>query len=73
MEIDQNDELGIQMIMEETFSAERLQHEKEHEKVLEHISGIIENNKKPIARQYWSYLHRIKLKWANYKRKKRFN
>ncbi|MCL9805113.1 glycosyltransferase family 10 [Flavobacterium amniphilum] len=69
IEIDQNDELGIQMIMESTFSPDRLQHEEEHEKVLEHLSQVIENNKKPVAQQYWSYVHRLKIKWASYKRK----
>ena len=62
IEIDNNDELAIKMLMEPTFSTYKLPHEEEHQRVLDILCGIIESDKKPIAKQFWIHLHKFKLK-----------
>lgn len=68
LEIDQNDEIAIDMLMEPTFSSKKLSHEEEHEEVLNILCNIIENDKKPIARQLWSYVHMFKLRFRKLKK-----
>lgn len=70
LEIDQNDELAIDMLMQPTFSKDKLTHEEEHVKVLQIISAVIENTEKPIARQLWRHIHKFKILFR--KNKKRF-
>lgn len=62
LEIDNNDELAIKMLMEPTFSTNKLPHEEEHRRVLEILCRIVEGDKKPVAKQFWIHIHRIKLK-----------
>jgi hypothetical protein len=69
LEIDQNDELGIDMLMQPAFSIDKLPHEEERQQVLTILNKIIEKNEKPIAKQFWSYFHRIKLKYPIIKKK----
>jgi alpha(1,3/1,4) fucosyltransferase len=61
LEIDQNDDLAIDMIMQSTFSTVKMTHNEEHNQILEILSGIIENNKKPIAVRWYRYLHHFNL------------
>jgi alpha(1,3/1,4) fucosyltransferase len=61
LEIDQNEELAIAMLMQPTFSADKVAHEQEKKQVLDIISNIIENPKTPIAQQWWRHVHRFKL------------
>lgn len=61
MEIDQNDTLAIDMIMQPAFSPTKITHEEEHKQVLEILCSIVENNEKPIATQWFRYLHSFNL------------
>ena len=61
LEIDQNEELAIDMLMQPTFNTNKISHEEEHQQVLQILRNIIEKPKKPIAKQFWSYLHKLKL------------
>jgi hypothetical protein len=61
MEIDQNDTLAIDMIMQPAFSPTKITHEEEHKQVLEILSRIVENNEKPIATEWFRYLHSFNL------------
>ncbi|MFV8372620.1 glycosyltransferase family 10 domain-containing protein [Flavobacterium sp. LB2P74] len=74
LEIEQNEELAIDMLLQPTFNVVKLTHEDEHQRVLEILTTFIENPKKPIARQLWSYLHKFKLDCKKIKRnlKKKF-
>jgi hypothetical protein len=69
IEIDQNDELAIDMLMEPTFSADKINHQEEQKQVLEILCKIINSNKKPIAKQLWRYIHLFK--FISIKTKKR--
>ena len=69
LEIDQNDDLAIDMIVQPTFSSNKMTHQEEHKRVLELLCGIIENNKKPIAVRWFRYLHRVNLIWTKVKKK----
>lgn len=62
LEIDVSDELGIQMIMEQPFNAQKITYEQERQLVLDAISNLIQSKKTPIARTFWSYVHRFKMK-----------
>lgn len=64
LEIDENDELGIDMLAESTFSLDKLSHGEERQRVLDILIKIIEKPEKPIARQFWSYIHKFKLKYS---------
>lgn len=68
LEIDSNDELGIQMIMEPPFNAQKVTHEQERQQVLDKISKLIQSKKTPIAQTFWSYLHLFKLKIKHLKK-----
>ena len=61
LEIDQNDDVAIDMIVQPTFSLSKIKHEEEHKQVLEILSRIVENNKKPIAVGCFRYLHGFNL------------
>jgi len=61
LEIDQNEELAIAMLMQPTFSVDKVAHEKEKEQVLALLTSLIENPRKPIAQQWWRHVHRFKL------------
>jgi hypothetical protein len=69
LEIDENDALAIAMIMESTFSHNKKTHEEEHEQVLNSIVSVIENKKKPIAKQYYRYFIGFKLLFKTLKKK----
>jgi hypothetical protein len=69
LEIDQNDELGIDMLMQPTFSLNKLPHEEERQRVLDILNKIIENQEKPIATQFWSYIHKFKLVYLKIKKR----
>lgn len=69
LEIDQNEELAIDMLMQPTFSPDRQTHEAERQQVLHILDTIIEDPGKPIARQWWRYVH--KCKYLYEKNKKR--
>lgn len=62
IEIDNNDDLAIAMLMQPTFSAEKLPHEEEQLRVLDILCKIFESNKKPVARQLRSHIHKVKRK-----------
>lgn len=68
LEIDANDELGIQMIMEQPFNSQKAIYELELQQVLGKISKLIESKKTPIAKSFSSYLHRFKLKYPSSKK-----
>ena len=57
LEIDQNDELGIGMLMQPTFSPGKIKHHEQQYRVLEILCNIIDSDEKPIADQLWSYIH----------------
>ena len=69
IEIDENDELAIEMLMQPTFNPNKITHEEEHELVLSKLISIIEADKKPIAKQWYKYLHLINLYWIKIKKK----
>jgi hypothetical protein len=69
LEIDQNEELAIDILMESTFNIKKLTHAEEHQQVLIFLTTIIENPKKPIARQWQGHLHRYKLMYAKNKKR----
>ena len=71
IEIDQNEELAIDMLMQPTFNVNKIAHEEEHQKILQILDEILENNTKPIAKQFWGYLHKFKLKCYKFKSKLR--
>ena len=48
-ETDQNDKLGVEILMQPTFSADKIKHNEQQQQVLEILSNIIESNEKPIA------------------------
>ena len=60
LEIDQNEELAIAMLMQPTYSFNRIAHEEEKQKVLQILSAILEKPQKPIATQLWKYIHLLK-------------
>ena len=61
LEIDQNDNLATDMIMQPAFSHNKISHDEEHQQVLEIISKIVEENKKPVAVRWLRYLHGFNL------------
>jgi hypothetical protein len=69
LEIDQNEELAIDMLVQPTFSVDRPSHQKEKEQVLDLLSSVIENPRKPIAQQWWRYLHQCKLVYRKNKKR----
>lgn len=69
LEIDQTDDLAIDMLMQPTFNEHKLSHNEERIQVLQILSEIIENPKKPIATQLWRYLHRVKRFYRKYKKR----
>ena len=69
LEIDQNEELGIDMLMESTFNEKKLTHEEERQQVLNIVSGIFENPEKPIAQQWWRHLHQCTLLYKKNKKR----
>lgn len=60
LEIDQNDELAIDMLVQPTFNLDKISHEEEHQQVLLILGAIIENPQKPIAKTFWSSVHKFK-------------
>jgi len=68
LEINENEALAIDMLMQPTFSNYKLAHEKERLKVFQIISNLIENPKKPIARQLWRHIHAYKLFYKKIKK-----
>lgn len=70
LEIDRNEELAIDMLTQPIFTLDKIPHESECQEVLGIIGAILENPKKPIARQWWRYVHKFKLFYR--KNKKRF-
>jgi hypothetical protein len=69
LELDQNEELAIDMLMQPTFSSDRQSNEEERQQVLDILSTIIENPKKPIAKQWWRYMHKCKLLYKKNKKR----
>ncbi len=69
LEIDQNDDLAIDMLMQPTFNEHKLSHNEERIQVLQILSEIIENPKKPIATKFWKHLHNVKIKFKKNKKK----
>lgn len=61
LEINQNEELAIDMLLQPTFPVDKLSHKEEKEEVLAILSDIVENPAKPIAQQWWKYVHGCKL------------
>jgi hypothetical protein len=70
LEIDQNEELAINILTQHTFNLDKIPHKEESQEVLGILSAILENPDEPIARQWWRYVHGIKLLYR--KNKKRF-
>lgn len=75
LEIDKNEELAIDMLLQPTFNLNKLSHEEEHQQVLRILCGIIENPKTPIAKKFWSNIHKFKYLCYKLKRdlKKKLN
>jgi alpha(1,3/1,4) fucosyltransferase len=69
LEIDQNEELAIDMLVQPTFNVDKPSHQKEKEQVLALLSSVIENPRKPIAQQWWRYLHQCKLFYRKNKKR----
>ena len=69
LELDQNDDLAIDMIVQSTFSPNKISHEDEHKQVLDILRRIIENNQKPIAVRWIRYLHSFNLAVSKFKKK----
>jgi hypothetical protein len=69
LEIDQNEELAIDMLMQPTFSPDRLSHEAERERVLHILDTIMEHPGKPIARQWLRHVHKAKLFYEKNKKR----
>jgi hypothetical protein len=69
LEIDQNEELAIDMLMQPTFSRDRLPHKAERERVLHILDTIIEHPGKPIARQWLRHVHKAKLLYERNKKR----
>lgn len=68
LEIDQNEELAIDMLLQPTFNLDKKSHEEEQQQVLQIMSDLIDNPKKPIAQQLWRYVHEFKLDCQKLKR-----
>ncbi|MBC7845863.1 MAG: glycosyltransferase [Flavobacterium sp.] len=69
LEIDQNEELAIDILMQPTFSLDRLAHTMERQQVLQILDTIIEHPGKPIARQWLRYIHKAKLLYEKNKKR----
>lgn len=69
LEIDQNDDLAIDMIVQPTFSPNKITHEEEHHRILKILCESIENKNKPIAGQWFRYLHGFNLFWSKIKKR----
>lgn len=69
LKIDQNEELAIAMLMQPTFSPGKKTHQEERQQVLAILSSQIENPKKPIAQQWWRYVHKVKLFYERNKKR----
>ena len=69
LEIEQDEELAIAMLMQPTYGFNRATHEEEKQEVLQILSNIIENPKKPIAQQLWKYIHLLKRGYKQSKKK----
>lgn len=69
LEIEQNEELAIAMLMQPAYGLDRISHDSEKEQVLEILSTIIDNPKKPIAQQLWKYIHLVKRGYKKCKKK----
>ena len=69
LEIDKNEELAIDMLMEPTFSSDKISHEDEHQKVLQILITLIENREKPITRQLCWSIHKFKMGYRKYKKR----
>lgn len=70
LKIDQNEELAIDIIMQPTFSLDKLSHEEEHQEVLRILVKIIENYKNPFGRKLWRHIQKFNIGYK--KHKKRF-
>ncbi|RKS13349.1 glycosyltransferase family 10 domain-containing protein [Flavobacterium sp. 120] len=70
LKIDQNEELAIDIIMQPTFSLDKLSHEEEHQEVLRILIKIIENHENLFVRKLWRYILRYNIGYK--KHKKRF-
>jgi len=69
LELDQNEELAIDMLMQPSFSPDKMGHEEERQQVLDILSTIIENPKKPIAITWWRHFHKCKLVYKKNKKR----
>lgn len=69
LEIEQNEELAIDILTQPAYSYDRVTHEQEKQQVLQIISTIIENQEKPIAQQFWKYIHLWKRVYQKGKKK----
>lgn len=69
LKIDQNEELAIAMLMQPTFSPGKKTHLEERQQVLDILSSQIENPKKPIAQQWWRYVHKVRLFYQRNKKR----
>jgi hypothetical protein len=69
LEIDQNEELAIDMLTQPTFTLDKIPHKEECQEVLRIIGTILENPEKPMARQWWRYVHRFKLFYRKNKKR----
>lgn len=69
LEIDQNDELAIDMILQPTFSLNKITHQEEQHQIVEILRSIIDTNTRPIALSCYSYLHHLNLFCAKIKKR----
>lgn len=69
LELDQDDDLAIDMLMQPTFSSSKITHEEEHDEVLKILFALIEEHKKPVALQWFKYVHQFKLYSIKVKKK----
>jgi hypothetical protein len=69
LEIDRNDELGIEILMQQTFSANKIEHTEQRRQVLKILCNIIEGREKPIASQTWRYIHKSRFIYRKAKKR----
>lgn len=68
IEIDENENLGIEILKESTFSKQKTPHKEQNYLVLKNIEKVVKSTKRPVAISFWNYFHRLKLKYPNTKK-----
>jgi hypothetical protein len=69
IEIDQNFDLGVEMILQPVFSKEKQDWISERKEIFTVINTVFESKEKPIAKTYLGKLYRLKIKFKGAKRR----